>query len=102
MFRLKARINMFTVDLILSERQKDSFDLFGKPSTPESFSHPQEVSEERVTCSFSLHFRGKFSFDGEFSVMRPQPTSLFAFTASDKDESLREHAEKDQGALDAG
>lgn len=87
MFRMKARINMFTVDLILSGRQKDSFDLFGKPST--RFSHPQEVSEKRVTCSFSLHFRGKFSFDGEFSVMRPQPTSLFAFTASDKDESLR-------------
>lgn len=32
MFRMKARINMFTVDLILSGRQKDSFDLFGKPS----------------------------------------------------------------------
>lgn len=70
---------------------KDSFDsLFGQPSTPDSFSHPQEPTGSfRVTCSFSLHFRGKFSFDGEFSVMRPQPTSLFAFTTSDKDESLR-------------
>lgn len=74
---------------------KDSFDsLFGQPSIPDSFSHPQEPTGSfRVTCSFSLHFRGKFSFDGEFSVMRPQPTSLFAFTTSDKDESLRHECE---------
>lgn len=85
---LKARINMFTVDLIL-EAAKILSILFLDDLPPFSHRQEQEVSEKRVTCSFSLHFRGKFSFDGEFSVMRPQPASLFAFTASDKDESLR-------------